>query len=96
MLFLRTEAAFKLVALSLESSLLSTFLKRSSFAALPFRTKEVDIPYFVQNFLLALLAYMGVGSHASHPHIHKFLPHADAVLQPYTLIEGIEREMFNE
>ena len=46
------------VALSAESSLLSTFLKGSSFAALPLRTKEVDIPYFVQNFLLALLAYM--------------------------------------
>ena len=37
---------------------LSTFLNNSSFAALPLRTKEVDIPYFVQNFLLALLAYM--------------------------------------
>ena len=40
------------------SSLLSTFLKGSSLAALPLRTKDVDIPYFVQNFLLALLAYM--------------------------------------
>ena len=47
-----------LVALSLESSLLRTFLKDSSFAALPLRTKEVDILYFVQYFLLALLAYM--------------------------------------
>ena len=47
-----------LVALSLESSLLRTFLKDSSLAALPLRTKDVDIPYFVQNFLLALLAYM--------------------------------------
>ena len=46
------------VALSFESSLLSTFLKGSSLAALPLRTKDVDIPYFVQNFLLALLAYM--------------------------------------
>ena len=32
--------------------------KGSSLAALPLRTKDVDIPYFVQNFLLALLAYM--------------------------------------
>ena len=47
-----------LVALSLESSLLRTFLTCSSFAALPLRTKEVDIPYFVQNFLPRLLAYM--------------------------------------
>lgn len=36
------------VALSFESSLLSTFLKGSSFAALPLSTKDVDIPYFVQ------------------------------------------------
>lgn len=36
------------MALSLESSLLRTFLTASSFAALPLRTKEVDIPYFVQ------------------------------------------------
>ena len=56
MLLLSTEASFKPGALSFESSLLSTFLKGSSFAALPFRTKDVDIPYFVQNFLLALLA----------------------------------------
>ena len=52
------------VALSFESSLLSTFLKDSSLAALPLRTKDVDIPYFVQNFLLALLAY--IESAATH------------------------------
>ena len=58
MLLLGAEASFKPGGLSLESSLLSTFLKGSSFATLPLRTKEVDIPYFVQNFLLALLAYI--------------------------------------
>ena len=60
MLLLSAEASFpsSRVALSFESSLLSTFLKGSSLAALPLRTKDVDIPYFVQNFLLALLAYM--------------------------------------
>ena len=46
------------MALSLDSSPLRTFLMCSSFAALPLRTKEVDIPYLVQYFLLALLAYM--------------------------------------
>ena len=46
------------MALSFDSSLLSIFLNVSSFAAFPLRTNEVDIPYFVQNFLLALLAYM--------------------------------------
>ena len=58
MLLLSAEASFKPGALSFESSLLRTFLKDSSLAALPLRTKDVDIPYFVQNFLLALLAYM--------------------------------------
>ena len=46
------------MALSFERLLPSTFLKNSSLAALPLRTKDVDIPYFIQNFLLALLAYM--------------------------------------
>ena len=58
MLLLSTEAPFKPGGPFFESSLLSTFLKGSFFAALPLRTKDVDIPYFVQNFLLALLAYM--------------------------------------
>ena len=57
------------VALSLESSLLRTFLKDSSLAALPLRTKDVDIPYFVQNFRLALLAYMEpAATHLTLPH----------------------------
>ena len=58
MLLLITEASFKLGDSFFESSLLSAFLKGSSFITLPLRTKDVDIPYFVQNFLLALLAYM--------------------------------------
>ena len=96
------------MALSFESSLLSIFLKDSSLATLPLRTKDVDIPYFVQNFLLALLAYMesaathliigvyGIGSNTSYPYIHKLLLHTDTVLKPYTLIESLEREMFDE
>ncbi len=84
-----------LVALSLESSLLRTFLKDSSLAALPLRTKDVDIPYFVQNFLLALLAYME--SAATHlTLIHELLLHADTVLQAYTFVESLERKMFDE
>ena len=83
------------MALSLESSLLGTFLKGLSLAALPLRTKDVEIPYFVQNFLLALLAYR-VGSHASYPYTHKLLLHTDTVLKPYSLIECLEREVFDE
>lgn len=47
-----------LVAFSLESSLLRTFLKASTLTTLLLRTKEVDLPYFVQNLLFKLLAYM--------------------------------------
>lgn len=45
------------VSLSFDSLLLSTFLKGSSLAGLPLHTKDVVIPYLVQNFLLALLVY---------------------------------------
>ena len=84
------------VALSFESSLLSTFLKGSSLAALPLRTKDVDIPYFVQNFLLALLAYMeSAATHLTLTFIMLLL-HTDTVLQAYTLIECLEREVFDE
>ncbi len=79
-----------------DSSLLRTFLKDSSLAALPLRTKDVDIPYFVQNFLLALLAYMESAATASYPHIHELLLHADTVLQAYTFVESLEREVFDE
>lgn len=78
-----------LVALSLESSLLRIFLNASPFAALPLRTKDVDIPYFVQNLLFALLAYM-------ESYIHKLLLHADTVLQMYALIECLERDVLDE
>ena len=83
------------MGLSLESSLLRNLSQDSSLAALPLRTKDVDIPYFVQNFRLALLAY-GIGSHASCPHIHELLLHADTVLQAYTFVESLERKMFDE
>ena len=67
----------------------------SSFAALPLRTKEVDIPYLVQYFLLALLAYMESQPH-SYSYFHELLLHTDTVLQAYTLIESLERDVFDE
>ena len=82
------------MALSFDSSLLSTFLNVSSFAALPLRTKEVDIPYFVQNFLLALLAYME--STATHLTL-TFMSFCCIRIQSlYTLMEGLERDMFDK
>ena len=34
--------------------------------------------------------------HTSYPYIHKLLLHTDTVLQAYTLIECLEREVFDE
>ena len=58
MLPLCVEAAFRPGTLSFDSSLMRTFLKDSSLTTLSLRTKEMEITYFVQNFLLALLVYM--------------------------------------
>ncbi len=56
----------------------------------------MDIPYFVQNFLLALLAYMeSAATHLTLTFISLLL-HTDTVLQAYTLIECLEREVFDE
>ena len=59
-------------------------------AALPLHTKEVDIPYSVQNFLLGIIGVYGICSHTFYPYIHEFL------LQTYTLIECLERDVLNE
>ena len=42
------------------------------------------------------LGVYGIGSHASYSCIHELLLHADAVLQAYTFIESLEREVFDE
>ena len=95
MLLLSAEASFKPGGLTLESSLLSTFLKlilcRPSLAY-----EGSGYPIFCTELSAGIIGVYGIGSHASYPHIHKFLLHADAVLQAYTLIESLEREVFNE
>ncbi len=68
------------VALSLESSLLGIFLNGSSPAELP----------------VGIVGIYGIGSYASYPHVHEFLLHADAVLQPYVLVKSLERDVFDE
>lgn len=45
---------------------------------------------------VGVIGIYGIGSHASYPHIHELLLHADAVLQTYTLIENLEQEVFDE
>ena len=65
------------MALSFESSLLSTFLKGSSFAALPLRAKEVDIPVFRTELPVGIIGIYGIGSHTSYPYIHQLLLHTE-------------------
>ncbi len=84
------------VALSLESSLLSTFLKGSSFAALPLRAKEVDIPVFRTELPVGIIGVYGICGHTPDPYIHQLLMHTDTVFQTYALIECLERDVLDE
>ena len=53
-------------------------------------------PIFRAELSVGIIGIYGIGSHASYPHIHEFLLHADAVLQAYTLVESLEREVFDK
>ena len=76
-----------------ESSLL--FLKGSSW--LPFFAhKGCGYPIFCTELSVGIIGIYGIGSHTSYPYIHKLLLHTDTVLQAYTLIECLEREVFDE
>ena len=45
---------------------------------------------------VGVIGIYGIGCHASYPHVHELLLHADAVLQAYPLVESLEREVFDE
>ena len=51
---------------------------------------------FCTELSVGIIGIYGIGSHASYPHIHELLLHADTVLQAYTFVESLEREMFDE
>ena len=51
---------------------------------------------FCTELSVGIIGIYGIGSHASYPHIHELLLHADAVLQAYTFVESLEREVFDE
>ena len=67
-------------------------------------SKRPSVAYFCMEFGINQvvkiysggLGIYGIGSHASYPHIHELLLHADAVLQAYTLVESLEREVFDK
>ena len=43
-----------------------------------------------------IIGIYGISSHTSYPYIHQLLLHTDTVLQAYTLIECLEREVLDE
>ena len=43
-----------------------------------------------------VISIYGIGCYASYSHVHEFLLHANTVLQTYTLVERLEREVFDE
>ena len=51
---------------------------------------------FCTELSVGIIGIYGIGSHASYSHIHELLLHADAVLQAYTFVESLEREVFDE
>lgn len=45
---------------------------------------------------IGVVGIYGITCHTSHSHIHELLLHTDTVLQTYTFIESLERDMFDE
>ena len=64
------------VALSFESSLLSTFLK-AHLLATSLAHKGCGYPIFCTELSVGIIGIYGIGSHTSYPYIHKLLLHAD-------------------
>ena len=96
MLFLSAETAFKpgcpfLGEFTSENLSQGFILGRPSLAY-----KGCGYSIFCTELSVGIIGIYGIGSHASYPHIHELLLHADAVLQAYTFIESLEREVFDE
>jgi len=51
---------------------------------------------FCTELSVGIIGIYRIGSYASYPHTHEFLLHADTVLQAYTFVEGLERDVFDE
>ena len=96
MLLLSTEAAFKpggpFLGEFTSENLSQGFIPcRPSLAY-----KGCGYSIFCTELSVGIIGIYGIGSHASYPHIHELLLHADAVLQAYTFVESLEREVFDE
>ena len=53
-------------------------------------------PIFRAELSVGIIGVYGTCGHTSYPHIHEFLLHTDTVLKPYTLIEGLEGDVFDK
>ena len=96
MLLLSAEAAFKpggpfFGEFTSENLSQGFILGRPSLAY-----KGGGYPIFCTELSVGIVGVYGIGSHASYPYMHEFLLHADAVLQAYALVEGLERDVFDE
>lgn len=53
-------------------------------------------PIFRTELSVGIIGIYGVACRTCYPHFHELLLHTDTVLQAYTLIEGLERDVFDE
>ena len=96
MLLLSAEAAFKpggpfFGEFTSENLSQGFILGRPSLAY-----KGCGYSIFCTELSVGIIGVYGIGSHASYSHIHELLLHADAVLQAYTFVAGLEGEVFDE
>ena len=96
MLLLSAEASFKPGGPSFWEFASKHLPQRLIFGR-PFLTRKgCGYPIFCTELSVGIIGIYGISSHTFHPYIHQLLLHTDTVLQAYTLIECLEREVFNE
>lgn len=96
MLLLSTEAAFKPGGPFFGEFTSEHLLQRLIFCRPSLAHKGGGYSILCTKLPVGIIGINGIGSHTSYPYIHELLLHTDTVLQPYTLIECLEREVFDE
>ena len=96
MLLLSAEASFKPGGPSFWEFASKHLPQRLIFGRPSLAHKGCGYPIFCTELSVGIIGIYGIGSHTSYPYIHQLLLHMDTVLQAYTLIECLEREVFNE
>ena len=96
MLLLSSEASFKSGG-SLPWQLTSENLSHVFILCSPsFAYEGSWYTIFSTIFSVGIIGIYGVASRTCYSHFHELLLHTDTVLQAYTLIESLERDVFNE